>query len=106
VPEDAGSPYTVIERPRTRGDDLMGGEERFRVRLAIRVHTRFPPGKVDQSMADSLADSIHDSLTGADLTVTGFRTPAVLTPDVQPVSEYDVGEMRAHDLNLRYTFRF
>jgi len=106
VPKDASGPYVVIERPRTQGSNYIGGRERFRLRVAMRVHTRFPPGQVDQSVADNLAESVHDSLTGADLSVTGYRSPVVLTPNVQPVGTYSVGEMNAYDLNLRYTFRF
>jgi len=61
---------------------------------------------VDQSVADDLAEAVHDSLTGENLVVSGYRDPVVLAPDVQPVGTYSVGEMRAYDLNLRYTFRF
>jgi len=106
VPKDASGPYVVIERPRTRGDNYLGGGERFRLRQAIRVHTRFPPGQVDHAEADDLAAAVHDSLTGADLSVTGYSSPTVLTPEIQPIGEYSVGEMRAYDLNIRYQFHF
>jgi hypothetical protein len=106
VPTGQSAPYVVIERTRSRGGNFIGGRGRFRVRVAIRVHTRHAKGRVDQSEADDLAEAVHDSLTGADLSVTGYRSPTVLTPDVQPVAPYDIGEMRAYDLNCRYTFRF
>jgi len=106
VPKGASGPYVVIERARTRGGNYLGGGERFQLRQALRVHTRFSPGQVNHAKADDLASAVHDSLTGADLSVTGYSSPTVLTPEIQPVGEYSVGEMRAYDLNIRYEFRF
>lgn len=106
VPTDEPAPYVVIERPRNTGANFIGGRERFDVRIALRVHTRFPPGQANADQADTLAEAVHDSLTGAALAVNGYRDATILTPNVQPVGPYPVGELQAYDLNLRYTFRF
>jgi hypothetical protein len=103
APTDASAPYLIIGRPRTRGAETLDGVSRDEVRLQLRVHTAFPPGKGDHFKCYEIAQSAHDLLEAAPLQVDG-KTPYVPEPDKQPIPEYDKGDSEALDLSLDYIY--
>jgi len=103
APTEADAPYVIIGRPRTRGDETLDGVEKPEVRLQLRVHTRHDFGRADFFEAYQIADSAHDLLEAAPITVNGHE-PYIPEPDKQPIPPYDAGDESALDLSLDYVF--
>lgn len=102
VPTNASAPYVVVEIPRPNGSETIDGKEKWLVRHNIRVHTRYPQGRADRSEALSIADSVHEALEGAEISVPGFRSSLYVPEPNQRPQTYDVADKKAYDVILRY----
>lgn len=100
---DASAPYVIVGRPRTRGDEALDGTEMPDVRIQLRVHTEYPPGKGNHFAAYEIADAAHDLLEAAPITVDGYE-PYVPEPDKTPIPSYDKADKEALDLSIDYVF--
>lgn len=103
APAEAHAPYVIIGRPRTRGDETIDGVRTPELRVQLRIHTAFPPGKGNHFDSYQIADKAHDLLEAAPLAIDG-KEPYVPEPDKQPVPSYDKGDEEALDLSVRYRF--
>jgi hypothetical protein len=102
-PTGAEAPYVVLSRPRTRGSQALDGTTTPEIRAQIRIHSSFPPGQGNHFLCYEIAESVHDLLEAAPLTIEG-REPHVPQPDKTPIPAYDVADQTALDLSLDYTF--
>lgn len=103
APPAARAPYIVIGRPRTRGAETLDGVSHPEVRLQLRVHTAYEPGKGNHFFCYEIAEAAHDLLEAAPITVDG-KEPYVPEPDKQPIPSYDKGEEEALDLSVDYRY--
>jgi len=104
APTDAPAPYVVLNEPRTRGSEFIGGESRKRIRQQIRVHTAFEAGKANHFLAYQIAEAIHDLLRATEVAV-GSDTAYFPEPDKQPIPNYSKGPQSAYDISVRYIVR-
>lgn len=103
APTEASAPYVVIGRPRTRGDETIDEVRTSEVRIQLRVHTAFPPGKGNHFQCYQIADAAHNLLEAAPIEVDG-KQPYVPEPDKQPIPSYDKGDSEALDLSIDYIY--
>jgi len=102
VPTSASAPYVKLDDPRTTGENYIGGAPHFSVRMDIKVHTRYAPGRADADERERIANDVHASLSGTALQVEGHGTADLLNPQKTPTPAYEIQGMRAYDLTLRY----
>lgn len=102
-PADVGAPLVVVGRPRTRGEEALDGTPVDEVRLQLRVHTAFEPGKGDHFKCYQIASDAHALLRAAPIDVGGC-SPRITRPDKRPLPSYDKGDKEALDLALDYVF--
>lgn len=104
APTGEQAPYVVLERPRTRGSEFIGGTGRQEIRQQLRVHTAYESGKGDYFQGYQIAEAIHDLIRVAEMDVGG-RAPHFPEPNKQPVPAYDKGPQSAYDISVRYIVR-
>lgn len=106
-PAELPDQLVLIEPPRLSGERFIDGGARYEVRQDLRATIHAEKGApLRPTKARELAQSIHDSITAADLTLPSHRAPYVPVPTIRPMDEGEREGRRFKDTLVQYRLLF